>query len=509
MTTEKIPLLEMREITKQFPGVLANDRINFKVFEATIHSLLGENGAGKSTLMNILYGLVSPDSGKVLIRGKEVHIHSPLDAIAKGIGMVHQHFMLVERLSVVENVVMGTRPPGFPVFRKTEAIQRVSNLIRDYGFEIDPLTPVHLLSVGQQQRVEIIKALYRGADLLILDEPTAVLTPPEVIDLFRLLKNLRQAGHGIIFISHKLNETLDISDEITIIRQGKVVDTVLPANTDKEGLASMMVGRNILFDLPHPAFPEGQRVVLDIEGLKVIDDRKIEAVKDISLQVQNGEIYGIAGVDGNGQRELVEALTGLRRPADGKVKIDGVDMTGKNPGEILDFGVAHIPEDRQVRGLVMGFRVDENLVLHDFNRPPFTRHGLLQHPKIFTWAIERVKEFDIRPPEPRLLASQLSGGNQQKVVLARELSKNPRVIIAMQPTRGLDVGATEFVHKNLLEARKNNAAILLVSTELEEVLSLSDQVAVMYEGKIVGNMPRKDFDIDKIGLLMGGGRIDG
>ncbi len=507
MTTDKIPLLEMHEITKQFPGVLANDRINFKVYEGEIHSLLGENGAGKSTLMNILYGLVAPDSGKVLIRGKEVHIHSPLDAIDKGIGMVHQHFMLVDRLSVVENVVIGTQPPGYPIFRKNDAVDQVSRLIKEYGFEIDPLSPVHLLSVGQQQRVEIIKALYRGADLLILDEPTAVLTPPEVIDLFRLLENLRQAGHGIIFITHKLNETLEISDQITVIRQGRVVDTVLPNNIDRAGLASLMVGRDILFDLPHPPYQQEQGVILDIENLKVIDDRKIEAVKDVSLQVRNGEIFGIAGVDGNGQRELVEALTGLRHPAAGKVRIDGVEMTGKSPGEILAQGVAHIPEDRQLRGLVMDFRVDENLVLHDFNRPPFTRRGLLRHKEIYRWAEQRAHEFDIRPPEPRLVARQLSGGNQQKVVLARELSKNPRLIIAVQPTRGLDVGATEYVHQTLLEARKNNAAILLVSTELEEVLSLSDKVAVMYEGNIVGTVQRDEIDVNKIGLLMGGGHV--
>ena len=508
MTEDKFPLLEMRDITKQFPGVLANDRINFRVNEGEIHSLLGENGAGKSTLMNILYGLIAPDSGKILIHGKEVRIHSPLDAIDKGIGMVHQHFMLVERLSVVENVVIGTQPPGYPVFRKEAAVERVSRLIKEYGFEIDPLAPVHLLSVGQQQRVEIIKALYRGADLLILDEPTAVLTPPEVIELFRLLQNLRQAGHGVIFITHKLNETLEISDAITVIRQGQVVGTVLPQDTDRAGLASLMVGRNVLFDLPHPPFEQEQRVILDIQGLNVVDDRKIETVKDVSIQVRNGEIFGIAGVDGNGQRELVETLTGLRRCASGSITIDGVEVTGKSPGEILTQGVAHIPEDRQVRGLVMGFRIDENLILHDYSKPPFTRRGLLQHKEIYRWANQQARDFDIRPPEPRLKAQQLSGGNQQKIVLARELAKNPRLIIAVQPTRGLDVGATEYVHRKLMDARRDNAAVLLVSTELEEILSLSDIVAVMYEGKIVGTMQREEINIDRIGLLMGGGHVD-
>jgi ABC-type uncharacterized transport system ATPase subunit len=507
MTRNTIPLLEMREITKRFPGVLANDHINFDVYEGEIHSLLGENGAGKSTLMNILYGLVSPDSGKIFIRGKEVQIHSPLDAIEKGIGMVHQHFMLVDRLSVVENVVIGTKPNGYPLFRKQAALERVHRLIKEYGFEIDPLMPVHLLSVGQQQRVEIIKALYRGADLLILDEPTAVLTPTEVIEFFRLLRNLQQAGHGIIFISHKLNETLEISDRITVLRQGKVVDTVLPQNIDRAGLASLMVGREVLFHLPNTVFQQEQRVVLDVQGLKVLDDRKIEAVKDVSFQVRNGEIFGIAGVDGNGQRELVEALTGLRHCLAGKVFIDGKEMTNQPPGEILAQGVAHIPEDRQVRGLVMGFRVDENLVLHDFNRPPFVRHGLLQHKEIYRHSYQLALDYDIRPPEPRLKALQLSGGNQQKVVLARELSKNPRLIIAVQPTRGLDVGATEYVHRRLMEARANGAAILLISTDLEEVLSLSDIIAVIYEGRIVGTMSRQEVDMNKIGLLMGGGHL--
>ncbi|MCC6146110.1 MAG: ABC transporter ATP-binding protein [Anaerolineaceae bacterium] len=508
MTTDKIPLLEMREITKRFPGILANDHINFSVYAGEIHSLLGENGAGKSTLMNILYGLVAPDSGKVFVRGKEVRIHSPLDAIDKGIGMVHQHFMLVDRLSVVENVVIGTKPPGYPAFRKEAAVKRISQLIEEYGFDIDALMPVHLLSVGQQQRVEIIKALYRGADLLILDEPTAVLTPPEVVDLFRLLRNLRQAGHGIIFISHKLNETLENSDQITVIRQGKVVNTVLPQNIDRAGLASLMVGRDVLFDLPHPPYSGKQHAVLNIQNLKVLDDRKIEAVKDISIEVCNGEVFGIAGVDGNGQSELVEALTGLRQGTGGKIMLGGVEITGKSPGEILAQGVAHIPEDRQVRGLVMGFRVDENLILHDYGRPPFTRRGLLQHKEIYRWARQRAQDFDIRPPEPRLQARQLSGGNQQKVVLARELTKNPRLIIAVPPTRGLDVGATEYVHRALLDARANGAAVLLVSTELEEVLSLSDTVAVMYEGRIVGTMQRDEIDITRIGLLMGGGHVD-
>ncbi len=502
------PLLEMRNITKQFPGVLANDQINLTLHPGEIHSLLGENGAGKSTLMNILYGLVTPDSGSIWIRGEEVKIHSPLDAIQKGIGMVHQHFMLVDRLTVVENVVIGTQPPGYPLFKKQDAVGHVARIIKEYGFEIDPLAPISHLSVGQQQRVEIIKALYRGADILILDEPTAVLTPAEVDDLFLLLQNLRAAGHGIIFISHKLNETLDNSDHITVIRLGKVVGTVTPQQTDRAGLASMMVGRSVIFDVPHPPYEGEKKLILDVKGLRVIDERGLQVVKDISLQIHSGEILGIAGVDGNGQRELVEALTGLRAPAGGSVHIDSVDSYGMRPDQVLDLGVAHIPEDRQRRGLVMAFRMDENLVLHEFNQPPYTRFGLLQHQQIFSHAQQLSADFDIRPPQPALMAQQLSGGNQQKIVLARELSRHPKLIIAMQPTRGLDVGATEYVHQRLVEARTQGAAVLLVSTELDEALSLSDRVAVMYEGRIVGEMKRDDFDLTRIGLLMGGAQVD-
>ena len=503
-----IPLLEMLDITKRFSGVLANDHISFTVHQGEIHSLLGENGAGKTTFMNILYGLVASDSGKIFIRGQEVQINSPLDAIKLGIGMVHQHFMLVERLNVVENIIVGTHPPGYPLYNKKGAVERISKLIDKYGFDIDPLTPVSLLSVGQQQRVEITKALYRGADLLILDEPSSVLTPPEVEDMFRLLRDLRSAGHGVVFISHKLNETLTISDRITVIRRGRLVDTLLPKETDKANLANLMVGRKVLFDIPHPKYKGQQDFVLDVKDLSVFDDRKVQAVKEISFNIKDGEILGIAGVDGNGQRELIEALTGLRASASGSVTVSGSEILGLHPDQILEKSVAHIPEDRQRRGLVMFFRVDENLVLHDFNRAPFTRYGLMQHKAVFLHAKRQMVEYDIRPPQPALKAQQFSGGNQQKIILARELSKEPKLIIAMQPTRGLDVGAAEFVQQKLIEARSNGAAILLVSTELDEVLLLSDVIAIMYEGRIVGQMKRSEFDIERIGLLMGGADFD-
>jgi general nucleoside transport system ATP-binding protein len=505
---DNVLLLEMENISKQFPGVLANDRINFNVKSGEIHSLLGENGAGKSTLMNILYGLAVPDSGVIRIRGNEAHIKSPLDAIHKGIGMVHQHFMLVERLTVVENVIIGTRPPGYPLFNQKETTKHVAKIIEDYGFDLDPLSPIHYLSVGQQQRVEIIKALYRGADLLILDEPTAVLTPPEVDELFRLLNNLRDAGHGIVFISHKLNETLEISDRITVIRQGRVVGSVIPEDTDRAGLASLMVGRSVLFDIPHPEYSGEQPVILDVQDLHVLNERHRKAVDGISLQVRNGEILGIAGVDGNGQRELAEALTGLRSASGGSVSICGENILGLHPDQILSKGVAHIPEDRHRRGLVLGFRIDENIVLHDYGNAPFSKYSLINHRQVLNHAQQLAVEFDIRPPTPTLKARQLSGGNQQKVVLARELSNNPQLIIAMQPTRGLDVGATEYVRQKLVEARTNGAAVLLISTELEEVLSISDDIAVIYEGKIAGNMKRGNFDIEHIGLLMGGAQLD-
>ncbi len=498
------PLLEMRNITKQYPGVLANDKMNFVLDSGEIHSLLGENGAGKSTLMSILYGLVTPDNGQIFINGSEVTIHSPNDAISKGIGMVHQHFMLVDRLSVVENIVVGTRPKGYPLYNQSLALEKVSRLIKEYGFEIDPLEKVSELSVGQQQRVEIIKALYRGAKILILDEPTAVLTPNEVADLFRLMKDLKSAGHGIVFISHKLNETLENSDKITIIRRGKVIDTVLPRNVDRQKLANLMVGRQITFNLPHEEYNNEKQDILVVKNLTVINKHKRKVVKNLSFSIPKGTILGIAGVDGNGQRELVETLTGLQKADSGSVSIDDVEILGFMPDQILTLGVAHIPEDRQRRGLVMKFRIDENMILHDYNKPPYVKFGLLQHKKIFNHSKYLSDNYDIRPPNPELKANQLSGGNQQKIILARELGKKPKLIIAMQPTRGLDVGATEYIHKKILEARSDGAAILLVSTELEEVLSLSDRIAVMYEGEIVGTQSRKEINVESIGMLMGG-----
>lgn len=501
-------LLEMQGITKRFPRVLANDNISFVLQKGEVHSLLGENGAGKSTLMNILYGLTVPDSGKIFVHGKETVIKTPLDAIDKGIGMVHQHFMLIERLTVLENILIGTKPDGYPFFDQKRCIGKVKEIIDAFGFQLDPLSKVADLSVGEQQRVEIIKALYRGADILILDEPTAVLTPLEVEDLFKLINKLSNNGHGIIFISHKLEEVLDNSTKITVLRQGKLVGTVNPKDVTKNELANYMVGRDVIFDIPHDLYTGEKHQVLDVKKLSILDKNRIPKVNNISFDIRSGEILGVAGVDGNGQRELVEALTGLYPISKGEVKINGKLVNNLNPDSIRKLGVAHIPEDRQRRGLVMDFRVDENLVLRGFDKAPFSRHGVLSYSRIYINAVEKISNFDIRPTDPSVKVRQMSGGNQQKVILARELQQNPKLIIAMQPTRGLDVGAIEYIQQKLLDARLAGAAILLVSTELEEVITLSDRIIVMNNGCLVGQLLRNEYEYEKIGLMMGGVTVD-
>lgn len=501
-------LLEMQGITKQYPGILANDNINFILKKGEVHSLLGENGAGKSTLMNILYGLTFPDRGRILVHGKEAIIKSPLDAIKNGIGMVHQHFMLIERLTVLENIIIGTRPDGFPFYNQNKCIGKVEKIINDFGFTIDPLSKVADLSVGEQQRVEIIKALYRGADILILDEPTAVLTPLEVVELFKLIKVLSSNGHGIVFISHKLDEVLENSQTISVLRQGKMIGTVSPDNVTKNELANFMVGREVIFDIPHEKYSGSEQKVLEVSNLTVRDKRNLCKVKGINLTINSGEILGVAGVDGNGQRELVEALTGLIPISDGEVRIENQLINGRNPDSIRKLGIAHIPEDRQRRGLVMDFRIDENLVLRGFDKKPFSSYGLLQYSRIVKNAEDQIKNYDIRPSDPSVKVKQMSGGNQQKVILARELQQNPKLIIAMQPTRGLDVGAIQYIQQKLLDARLNGVAILLVSTELEEVITLSDRIVVMNNGTIVGQLLRNEFDYEKIGLMMGGVTVD-
>jgi ABC-type uncharacterized transport system ATPase subunit len=502
---EEPPLLELRGITKRFPGIVANDHVDFDLRPREVHALLGENGAGKSTLMNILYGLYRPDDGEVLLRGKHVEIHSPQDAIELGIGMVHQHFMLIPVMTVAENIVLGTEPASRRLFLDSDAANaRVLTLSRTFKLAVAPNARVEDISVGQQQRVEILKALYRKADILILDEPTAVLTPQEAAELFAILEDLRQEGLSIIFISHKLGEVLKIADRITVLRRGQAVGTVPREGATPDSLAKMMVGREVLLRVDKQPNEPGE-TLLEVQDLHVTDLRGLEAVRGVSFSVRAGEIVGIAGVDGNGQTELIDAIAGLRKASSGRVAIGGRDITDFSSNAILDEGFGHIPEDRQRRGLVLDFSLAENLALHDFDKPPASRFGWLYPRRLIERARRILREFDVRGGGPETPAASLSGGNQQKVVVAREVSRNPRVLIAAQPTRGLDVGAIEFVHRRLVEERDDGRAILLVSLELEEILSLSDRILVMYEGRIVGEFS-PDASEEELGIAMVGAR---
>ena len=499
------PVLELRGITKQFPGVLANDHVDFDLRKGEVHALLGENGAGKSTLMNILYGLYSPDEGQVLINGQPVEISSPHDAIARGIGMVHQHFMLIPVMSVTENIVLADEPRrGGVLLDYAGAKRRVEEISKRFSFAIDPDAKIENITVGQQQRVEILKALYRHAEILILDEPTAVLTPQEATELFAILKGLVADGMSIIFISHKLNEVLEIADRITVLRRGKVVETRPREGATETGLARSMVGREVLLRVDKKP-PNIGETLLDVDDLSVVDDRGLEAVRDVSFEVRAGEIVGIAGVDGNGQTELIDALTGLLKTTSGKVLVGGRDLTASSTHERLEEGLGHIPEDRHRRGLVLEFSLAENLALHDYDKPPFSRFGWLNPRRVVASARRLLQEYDVRGGGPQTRAASLSGGNQQKVVVAREVSRNPRVLIAAQPTRGLDVGAIEFVHRRLVAERDAGRAVLLVSLELDEIVSLSDRILVMFEGRIVGEYP-PDVGEEELGIAMTGGR---
>jgi general nucleoside transport system ATP-binding protein len=498
-----VPVLELRGITKRFPGVLANDHVDLDLTRGEVHALLGENGAGKSTLMNVLYGLYHPDEGEIFIKGKRITIDSPKAAIEHGIGMVHQHFMLIPVMTVAENIVLATEPRRGGVFLDYDAaIQRVRDLAASFNFAIDADAKVQDITVGQQQRVEILKALYRGAEILILDEPTAVLTPQEADELFGILKTLQREGMSIIFISHKLREVLEIADRVTVLRRGKKVDTVPREGATRDTLARLMVGREVLLRVEkrpaHPGEP-----LMTVEGLRVVDDRGLEAVRGVSFDVHAGEIVGIAGVDGNGQTELIDALTGLRMPAEGRIVVGGEDLTNANASTRLDSGMGHIPEDRQRRGLILEFSLAENLALHDFDKKPFSFLGWLWPGRIVNWARGLLKEFDVRGGTPQTPAGSLSGGNQQKVVVAREVSRDPRVLIAAQPTRGLDVGAIEFVHRRLVEERDEGRAVLLISLEIDEILSLSDRILVMYEGEFVEEYP-PDVTEHQLGIAMTG-----
>jgi general nucleoside transport system ATP-binding protein len=501
--------LEMRGITKRYPGVVANDHIDLVVRPGEIHALLGENGAGKTTLMNILYGLARPDEGEILLDGTPVRISGPSDAIARGISMVHQHFMLVPVLSVADNILLGEETMANPVFiDRAEARKRIRELGRRFHFEIDPDARVGSLSVGWQQRVEILKALYRQARILVLDEPTAVLTPQETEEIFAVLRRLAAEGHSIVFISHKLYEVLEIADRITVIRRGRVVGSRIPSETDEDDLAELMVGREVQLIVDrgesHPT-----DVALKIEALKVADDRGSEVVRGVDLEVRSGEILGIAGVAGNGQDELVEALIGLRKPSAGRVTLDGKDITGKGPRHMNEAGVAFVPADRHRFGLVLSFDVADNLVLTSYHRAPYTRRGILRNEAAIEAAAKHTTAaFDIRTPSVHARASTLSGGNQQKVVVGREFDRALSLLILDQPTRGLDVGSIEFIHRQTIAKRDAGSAVLLVSAELDEVLELSDRIAVMFRGTVVAVLDGRTADKNEVGLLMATGGRD-
>jgi ABC-type uncharacterized transport system ATPase subunit len=496
--------LELRGITTRVGAVGANDRVDFDLRAAEVHALLGENGAGKSTLMSILYGLYSPTEGEILVGGRPVQISSPADAIDLGIGMVHQHFMLVPVMTVTENIVLGNEPSRVAgVLDLKEASERVRELSDRYGLAVDPDAVIEDTTVGMQQRVEILRALYRGAQILVLDEPTAVLTAQEVTELFRVLRALQEAGTSIVFISHKLNEVLEIADRITVLRRGKRVDTVPKQGATEESLARMMVGRDVLLRVDKAA-AKPVEPVLRVEGVHVRDERGLEAVRGVDLEVRGGEIVALAGVDGNGQQELVDAVAGLAAPEAGSIVVDGIEIAGRGVRAATDAGVAHIAEDRHRRGLVLPFTLAENLALREYRSPELSRRGLLQVRRMATRARGLLKEYDVRGGSDSSLASSLSGGNQQKVCIAREIASNPKLLIAHQPTRGLDVGAIEFVHRRLIAERDAGRGILLVSLESEEVRSLADRILVIYEGRIVGELP-PDASEEQLGILMTGG----
>ncbi|RMG99010.1 MAG: ABC transporter ATP-binding protein [Chloroflexi bacterium] len=495
----------MRGIVKRFPGVLANDHVDLALYPGEVHALLGENGAGKSTLMNILSGLYRPDAGQIIINGEPVTFNSPRDAIRRGIGMVHQHFMLVPTLTVAENLILGQDDIGF-ILDYTALEAKVAELSQKFGLAVDPHAKIWQLSVGEQQRVEILKMLYHGAKILIMDEPTAVLTPQEVEELFKTLREMAAVGHTIIFISHKLDEVLEIADRVTVLRRGKVTAVVDTAHTTKAELARLMVGREVLFRVEKkPANPGNP--ILEIQNLNAKNDRGLPALRNLSLTVRSGEIVGVAGVAGNGQVELAEVITGLRPAESGKILVHGQDITNKPATAAIDRGVAHIPADRTGVGSAPNLYLDENLIMKSYRHPPISKGWAINLSEAFRQAVQLIKRFDVKTPDVKTPARLLSGGNLQKLILARELSREPEAIIAVYPSRGLDAGATEAVHRRLIDERDRGSAILLISEDLDELLSLADRIVVLYEGQIIGEVPPKDELVDEIGLMMAGTKI--
>jgi simple sugar transport system ATP-binding protein len=500
--------LELREITKQFPGVLANDRVSIQVERGKVLGLLGENGAGKSTLMNILSGIYKPDSGSIIVDGEQRVFRDPAEAIDAGIGMVHQHFMLVPVFDVVESVALGAETATGPLgtFDRAAARAKIVELSKRYGLSVDPDAKIESLPVGVRQRVEILKALYRKSDVLVLDEPSAVLTPQETEELFGIIRGLASAGTSVIFITHKLHEVLEVADTITVLRRGKVVGSVKPKEADPEQLAEMMVGREVQLTVDRGEAKIGD-VTLSLKSVTVLNQAGEVAVANVDLQIRAGEIVAIAGVQGNGQTELVEAITGLRPVDSGEMTLDGKSLVGASPRKISDAGVAHIPEDRSRDGMVKGMTVAENLMLNSYHRKPFSSGITLNRSAIEAAAEKIVKDFDVRTPSIHTDIASLSGGNQQKVIVGREFSRAVSLVVAAQPTRGLDVGSIEYIHKRIVEQRDAGAAVLIVSTELDEVLALGDRIAVMFEGRIVGVLDAKDATRERVGLLMGGAAV--
>lgn len=499
-------VIEMRDITKVFGGFVANDKINLHLRKGEIHALLGENGAGKSTLMNMLAGLLEPTSGEIAVNGQVVNLDSPSKAASLGIGMVHQHFMLVEAFTVAENIILGSELTKNGVLDIAGASKEIKALSERYGLAVDPSAKVADISVGAQQRVEILKTLYRGADILIFDEPTAVLTPSEIDELMAIMKNLVKEGKSIILITHKLDEIRAVSDRVTVIRRGKSIETVEIAGATNADLAEMMVGRSVSFKTEKQA-SKPKEVVLSIKDLVVNENRGVPAVKNLSLDVRAGEIVGIAGIDGNGQSELIQAITGLRKVESGSIELKGDSIVGLHPRQITELSVGHVPEDRHRDGLILEMMISENIALQTYYKEPHSKNGILNYSNITSYAKKLMEEFDVRAASELVPAAALSGGNQQKAIIAREIDRDPDLLIVSQPTRGLDVGAIEYIHKRLIEERDNGKAVLVVSFELDEILNVSDRIAVIHDGKIQGIVSPETTNKQELGVLMAGGNL--